>query len=160
MTCWRHAGPGALFLCSLVILACSEGGKKKEDKREEAPVTEKVGLQPIDPESSVMRDGKEVYTQYCLVCHQVKGGGVSGLNPPLKGTEYVLGEPAGLIGIILNGSNKGLPVNGVSYSNAMPGFSHLGDEEIASVATYIRNSFGNAASPVRPEEVALLRQKQ
>ena len=160
MTNLRHVGLGVLYLSSILALACSEGRHKKEVQKEGGAVGEEVLAQPIDPGTSVMIDGMEVYNQQCLVCHQAKGGGVSGLNPPLKGTEYVLGDPSRLLGIILNGSNKGLPVNGVSYANAMPGFSHLSNEEIASVATYIRNSFGNAASLVEPEEVVRLRQRE
>jgi mono/diheme cytochrome c family protein len=104
-----------------------------------------------------MVSGQEVYSQYCLVCHQVKGGGVRGLNPPLSGTDYVLGDPGRLISILIEGSNVGLEVNGATYSNAMPGFSYLSDDEIACVATYIRNSFGNSASAVSTAEVRALR---
>ena len=34
----------------------------------------------------------------------------------------------------------------------------LDDEEIASVLTYIRNSFGNEAAPIYPEKVAEIRE--
>lgn len=103
--------------------------------------------------------GEKVYMKYCLVCHQVTGGGVSGLNPPLKGTEYVLGEKNRLIEILTKGSNVGLSIKGNTYSNAMPGFGNLSDEDIANVATYIRNSFGNRADPITKEEVAKYRQE-
>jgi len=98
--------------------------------------------------------GEKVYMQYCLVCHQVTGGGVSGLNPPLQDTEYVLGEKNRLIEILIKGSNVGLLIQGNTYSNAMPGFGNLSDEDIANVATYIRNSFGNMADPITKEEVS------
>ena len=35
--------------------------------------------------------------------------------------------------------------------------SLLNDEEIASVLTYVRNSFGNKASPIRPGDVKKVR---
>ena len=104
-----------------------------------------------------MQEGQALYTEHCLVCHQVTGGGVSGLNPPLKGTAYVLGAKDRLVEILLNGSNKGLEINGVTYSNAMPGFAMLGDRQLALLATYIRNSFGNSAGPVSADEVAAVR---
>lgn len=39
----------------------------------------------------------------------------------------------------------------------MPAQSFQTDEQIAAVLTYVRNSFGNAASPVTPEQVKALR---
>jgi mono/diheme cytochrome c family protein len=35
--------------------------------------------------------------------------------------------------------------------------AHQTDDQIAAVLTYIRNSFGNSASAVKPEEVKALR---
>ena len=43
---------------------------------------------------------------------------------------------------------------------AMPSFAwKLDDEEIADVATYVRNSWGNRAAPVTPDDVARLRRE-
>jgi len=40
----------------------------------------------------------------------------------------------------------------------MPAFGwNLTDTEIADVLTYVRNTWGNAASPVQPEDVSKLR---
>ena len=49
------------------------------------------------------------------------------------------------------------PIKGSTYSNAMPGFGSLSDEDIANVATFIRNSFGNSADPITIEDVARYR---
>lgn len=35
----------------------------------------------------------------------------------------------------------------------------LNDEEVASVLTYVRNSFGNDAAPISPEKVKEIREK-
>jgi len=35
----------------------------------------------------------------------------------------------------------------------MPALAHQTDEQIAAVLTYVRNSFGNAATAVTPAEV-------
>lgn len=107
--------------------------------------------------SAGMEEGQALYTEHCLVCHQQTGGGVSGLNPPLKGTDYVLGAKDRLVGILLHGSNTGLEINGVTYSNAMPGFAMLNDTQLALLATFIRNNFGNSAEPVTADEVAAVR---
>lgn len=40
-------------------------------------------------------------------------------------------------------------------SGAMPSFAwKLSDQQVAAVATYIRNAWGNAATPVSADEVA------
>ena len=36
--------------------------------------------------------GKDIYTKYCLTCHQQNGKGVPKLNPPLINTSYVIGD--------------------------------------------------------------------
>lgn len=100
--------------------------------------------------------GKIVFEQYCLACHQADGSGVPHLNPPLIKTSFVLGDKKKLIGIILNGLSD-VEVEGESYSNPMPGFSFLTDDEVANVLTYIRNSFTNKASAVTSVEVKAAR---
>jgi mono/diheme cytochrome c family protein len=100
--------------------------------------------------------GKIVFEQYCLACHQADGSGVPHLNPPLIKTSFVLGDKKKLIGIILNGLSD-VEVEGESYSNPMPGFSFLTDDEVANVLTYVRNSFTNKASAVTPVEVKTVR---
>lgn len=152
---WR-----CLLVFSLCFfIGCTEVKKGKEDiSGQENPVI----LESPEPEITSKVDGQilngeKVYMQYCLVCHQAGGGGVSGLNPPLRDTEYVLGAKNRLVGILLKGSNEGLSIKGNTYSNAMPGFGNLSDEDIANVATYIRNSFGNSADPITKEEVSRYR---
>lgn len=115
--------------------------------------------QPAALKASIDR-GKIVYEQYCLACHQVDGSGVPHLNPPLIKTSFVLGEPAVIIDIVLNGLNEEIEINGNYYSNPMPPLGEvLKDEEIADVLTYIRNSFGNKASAVTEAQVKEVRAK-
>lgn len=101
-------------------------------------------------------DGAIMYTRNCAVCHMDDGGGVTNLNAPLIKTSNVLGNKNKLINTLLKGLN-GVPVDGEKYSNAMPSHSFLTDKEIADVLTYVRNSFGNKASAVSPEEVTAFR---
>jgi mono/diheme cytochrome c family protein len=101
--------------------------------------------------------GKAVYIKTCIACHQADGNGVPRLNPPLSKTEYVLGDKTRLIEIILNGLNEEIEINGDYYSNPMPPFNTLSDQEIADVLTYIRNNFQNKASAVTASEVKTVR---
>jgi mono/diheme cytochrome c family protein len=101
-----------------------------------------------------MERGSKVYAQYCLSCHQAKGSGVPGLNPPLKNSPYVQGDESRLINIVLNGRTEGVEINGETFTNPMPPFgATLKDEEIADVLTYIRNSFGNKADAIKVSQV-------
>lgn len=103
--------------------------------------------------------GKEVYNKYCLTCHQADGGGVPRMNPPLSGTEYVNGNKQRVIGIVLNGLNTPLEINGDSYENPMASHAFLKNEQIADVLTYIRSSFGNKSTAVTVSEVKAVRAK-
>ena len=101
--------------------------------------------------------GKMAYSQYCLSCHQPDGGGVTGLNPPLIKTEYVLGDKTRLINIILKGYNKGVEIDGEVYSNPMPPLNFLTDQQVADVLTYVRNNFQNKTSAITPMLVKTVR---
>jgi mono/diheme cytochrome c family protein len=104
-----------------------------------------------------MARGKKVYETYCLACHMADGGGVPRMNPPLVKTVYVLGDKKRLIGIVLNGMDEPLEIDGETYSNVMAPHNFLKDQEIADVLTYVRNSFGNKASALTAEEVKTVR---
>ena len=101
--------------------------------------------------------GKIVYTTYCMPCHQADGNGVPNLNPPLVKTSYVLGDKTKLIGIVLNGLNQEIEINGETYNGVMASHDYLTNQEIADVLTYVRNSFGNKASLIVPQDVKLAR---
>jgi len=50
---------------------------------------------------------------------------------------------------------RGAVTAGNPTSGAMPSFAwKLSDEQVAAVATYLRNSWGNAAKPVSADDVA------
>ena len=106
--------------------------------------------------SASILKGKSIYAQYCLSCHQVDGGGVDGLNPPLTKTDYVLGDKIRLVNVLVHGL-KGVDVNGEEYHNNMPSQDFLNDQQMADVLTYVRNSFGNKASAVTVAEVKSVR---
>jgi len=103
--------------------------------------------------------GKIIYEQTCLPCHQSDAGGVPGMTPPLRKSPYVQGTPARLIGIILQGLNDGVEIDGETYTNPMPPFGAvLKDEDIADVLSYLRSHFGNKAGPIGKPQVGRIRQ--
>jgi len=114
----------------------------------------------LEPEElDLMATGQRVYTRLCQSCHQQDGAGVPGAFPPLGGSDWVIGIPERPVYIVLQGFQGEIVREGVTYNAVMPGFGRLlSDEEVASVVTYIRNSFGNEAPEVLPEEVAEMRE--
>ncbi|OLY93097.1 Cytochrome c [Cnuella takakiae] len=122
--------------------------------------TKKPATKAAQPAAAVMERGKTVYTSICLACHQVDGSGVPHLNPPLTPNEWVAGPKPRLVQLVLNGSQGKVEIDGDTWSNAMPAMSHLTDQQIADVLTYVRNSFGNKAAAVTPTEVKAQRGKK
>jgi len=102
-------------------------------------------------------NGKKVYVQNCLTCHQADGSGVATMNPPLIKTTYVLGDKPTLIKIVLNGFNEDVEINGQKFSNTMTPHDSMTDQEIADVLTYVRNSFTNKAGAVTAAQVKAVR---
>ncbi|MDP4624404.1 MAG: cytochrome c [Akkermansiaceae bacterium] len=111
---------------------------------------------PIDP--AVLEKGKAQYIM-CIGCHGENGQGVESVAPPLAESEWVTGPISNLIKIQLRGLAGPIEVNGRVYefANGMLPMAYQTNEQIADVLTYVRNSFGNKASAVKPEQVEALR---
>ena len=137
----------------LVVSEMDEQNKSRE---------ERVDLEESDLE--LYHLGKSIYAKdgYCATCHQVDGKGIKSAGfPPLKGTQWVLGDEERLIKITLNGVMGKMEVMEKSYSGKVPMMafgSLLNDREIAGVLTYVRNSFGNKATAISPEKVKQVRE--
>lgn len=114
-----------------------------------------VFLQPLPKDS--MERGKKLYDLYCMSCHMPDGTGVPRLNPPLSKTSWVLGDKKRIISVVLNGLDEQVEIDGEVYQNVMAPHDFMTDQEVADVLTYVRNSFGNKASPVTPAEVKTVR---
>ncbi len=102
--------------------------------------------------------GRDLYMKACIECHQADGRGVPQTFPPLVGSEWVKGDRDTLLRIILGGLSGPIEVNSVKFNSVMPGHSHVSDEEIASIASFVRFAFGEIKEkPVTPEDVKALR---
>jgi mono/diheme cytochrome c family protein len=106
------------------------------------------------PDSRQMHDGQAVFVARCSVCHaQTSAQGY----PTLAGNTLVQSRnPNTVLRIILQGASTADTRNaGSGFS--MPAFPVLSDKELADVATFIRNSWGNKAEPVSKDDVKSLR---
>ena len=102
----------------------------------------------------------KLYNTYCAACHQNDGKGDGNRFPPLGGTDWVTGDKTKLLNTLLKGLNGEIVVNDKPYNGLMPAHNFLKDEEVATILTYIRQNFGNAASAVSVEEVKEYRNSQ
>ena len=104
-----------------------------------------------------MTTGKRLYEQHCAHCHQASGEGSTPAWPPLAGNTSVLaGSPDNVIQMILKGGYAPATKHNPT-PHGMPPYLGLSDSDVAALATYIRNSWGNAAGAVSPHHVTPLR---
>jgi mono/diheme cytochrome c family protein len=113
--------------------------------------------QSAEPAPERLAAGAKIYTNTCASCHMVDGSGVSNMQPPLDADAVVAGDPNILIRVVLEGPAKVLPADRPVFSNTMPPFYQLSDQDIADVLTYIRQQYGGKASAIDPSQVAALR---
>ena len=110
-------------------------------------------------EVGMLESGAKIYNLYCGTCHQRDGNGDGTRFPPLAGTDWVTGSKSRLIELVLNGMEGPIIVNEVAYNQIMPAHNFLSDEDVASVLTYIRKSFGNESNSVSAGEVSRIREQ-
>ncbi len=116
------------------------------------------GVDNLDKGS--LLEGGILYNTYCATCHQRNGEGDNNRFPPLAQSDRVLGEIEPLVASILNGIQGEITVRGKTYNGYMPPHANiLDDHAVASISSYIRNRWGNKASPISPSEVSKIREK-
>ena len=116
--------------------------------------TEKL-LASADPSMPL---GARLYMDNCVGCHFANGRGASEIFPALDGNAMVNGASAtGLIHTILYGAE--LPSTEERPARLrMQGYDwRLNDEEVAALATFVRQGWHNQASEVSADAVAAVR---
>jgi mono/diheme cytochrome c family protein/glucose/arabinose dehydrogenase len=113
-----------------------------------------------ESEKARFEEGKVIYTNVCAACHQPTGLGQDGLAPPLLDSEWVLGPPARLPRILMQGVSGQISVTGVNFRLEMPGLPDLNDRQIASVLTYVRREWEHGEEPVSEDFVAKIREEE
>jgi cytochrome c oxidase subunit 2 len=97
----------------------------------------------------LLERGEQVYSTFCVACHQVNGMGIPGAFKPLVGSPVTTGPVEGHIDTVMNG---------VAGTAMAPFGMQLNDVDVAAVITYERNSWGNdMGDVVQPTTIAAKR---
>lgn len=109
--------------------------------------------------------GETVFTTNCASCHQANGQGIAGAFPPLAGhaPELFRADRSYPVKVLLHGLQGEIRVAGTVYNGQMPAWNSLSDEQLAAVANYVMNAWGNDAAmpadaaPYTPDDFAAAR---
>ncbi len=113
---------------------------------------------------ALLKEGETIFRELCFTCHGHDGKGMplagaapgATLAPPLSGSKTVNGPVEGLVSVLLHGISG--PLDGKTYEAQMVPLGTNPDRYLASVGSYVRNSFSNRGSILTVEEVAKVRQ--
>ena len=109
------------------------------------------------PPPAQMANGEKIYRGACVACHELDGSSAPRIYPPLPGNANLQSaDPSSTLRIILDGAES-VTTPRAPNKGSMPAYPKLSDQDIADVATYIRNSWGNAAPAVTAREVGTAR---
>lgn len=99
-------------------------------------------------------DGKALFEGKgtCVNCHQANGQGIPGVFPPLAGNPRVAaGDGSYVVETIVQGRSGTLEVNGQTFNAVMPPVGTqqaLTNAEIAAIANYVRQAWGNQGDKI------------
>jgi len=113
---------------------------------------------PQSADKATIAKGEAIWLDACAACHRDDGRGVPRMFPPMKGNANAQQrDPTTMLHYILAGAQH-RPTDDAPTPFSMPAFAwKLDDTQIAAVATYARNSWGNVAAPVQAPDVTELR---
>jgi cbb3-type cytochrome c oxidase subunit III len=97
------------------------------------------------PDKGVLTAGSAIYQDLCAACHRQDGKGVPNMFPNLAEAATVKAkDPTTVLRVILQGAQT-VSTEREPTGPAMPAFGwQLDDDQIAAVATYVRDHFANA----------------
>lgn len=113
-----------------------------------------VGQARTRASPEALQRGAKLYVEHCASCHGSSGEGVAGHYPALAGNRAVtLGMINNLVQMIRHGGFAPT-TTGNPRPFGMPPFAQsLNEQQIADLATYLRQSWGNEAEPVSSLDV-------
>jgi alcohol dehydrogenase (cytochrome c) len=131
MNAWCKRRLVAVAIVAGAKIALPTALMAREDERERAADVAPTMV-------ALMSQGRQVYSGNCIGCHGPEG---EGPVARLAGAK-ILERKGVVIPKIINGGHM------------MPPFGNLANTQVAAVATYVRNAFGNAFGVVQASDVA------
>lgn len=105
-------------------------------------------------DADVMAKGERLYASHCAGCHGDQGRGVPNIYPALAGNRAVtLASHNNVIQVIRHGGFAPTTVGNRQPFGMPPYGQSLNSGEIAAVGTFVRQAWGNFASPVSSLDV-------
>src|SRR5690606_33336137 len=158
--------PGAMSFIRPVVEASTFRGVREIgniliERAEEGVGRASAGMSPAALAS--LERGETIYNELCFACHGEDGrgarldGGAAGVTraPTLEGSDRVTGHRDYVIKVLLHGLTG--PIDGQTFTEVMIPMGQNSDQWIADVGSFVRNSWGNAAGLITPEQVASVR---
>jgi mono/diheme cytochrome c family protein len=128
--------PAGLRAILLVLAAVFPVGATAEDPQGELAADTAADVEGLE---ELIEEAEPLYLANCRMCHGTRG--TAGV--PLAGNERVFPEWV-----------AGTMIRGPGY---MPSFDVLPDEEVAAIANFVANSWGNDFGLITPDDVAAMR---
>lgn len=102
--------------------------------------------------------GAALYVDNCNACHRSDGMGYERIFPPLAGNSAAnAADPSSVIHVILSGSTLPGVADAPSAVTMAPYAWRLDDGQVAALATFVRQSWGNKGGAVTADEVEKVR---
>jgi mono/diheme cytochrome c family protein len=141
----QHTDEADLKAIAVYLKSLPEAAAKTERPR--------VGLTP-SAIPIVMSAGQQVYKDNCARCHGDNGKPESNVAPALANSRIVNMNPSidAVRVVLYGGYAPGTQLNPRPFGMP-PFYPTLSSEQIASVLTYIRGSWGNGSAPILPDDV-------
>ncbi|HEU5135722.1 MAG TPA: cytochrome c [Steroidobacteraceae bacterium] len=113
---------------------------------------------PVEVSPKIGESGRRTWFALCAGCHGIGGEGLPQVSVPMRTNSSLrIPSPRGFLTSVMRGiAQQDFP--GLARMQAMPGFAeHLGDQEIADLATWARATWGGQGKEITAAEVAELR---
>ncbi len=156
-----------LLIAVCIVLVCTALGScttdkpkgESDDSYTPQPMSRAEEPGNADKDAAGVDRGQKVFKQYCITCHMANGQGLSGVYPPLAGSEF-LDDKQKTISAVANGLSGEIIVKGKKYSNVMPPIpGSYSNADIAAVVNYVMKKFGGEAWTTTEAEIAAIRKK-
>jgi cytochrome c oxidase cbb3-type subunit 3 len=113
----------------LIVTGCSKEQEKEQEHKAAAVTAEQISAEVVSVDPALAQQGKVLYEQNCVFCHQADAIGKPGFAPSLTNQEFlsVVSDK-----FLLSTVRDGRPGTG------MPPFAHLGRKDVEAIVAFLR----------------------